>query len=98
MGEAKRKQELAATVATQLLIVPEPDRDRLADEIAATTFFHVGGTCALRNALGQRLLADRLGIMAPLVVGGMIYRGGTDPIRDSLAFCGKDNRLAKYPG
>jgi hypothetical protein len=98
VGEARRRQAREAQLAAKLLAVPDAERAAIADEVGAVVIRQpVGEGCFARNALGRRVIARRLGIVAPLVVGGLLYRAGPDDARDVIAFCGPDGRLALRP-
>src|SRR5215469_6104353 len=102
MGEAKRRK-LAGTypqpTATSISLPGDLQRDiaqsvrsvelRLLDE--GTMQRIVGGLCAPRAIVGARLL-QLLKLPAKIMLGGMIYRVGPDPVRDTVPFCGPDNQ------
>ena len=75
MAEAKRSRQ----IAERLLLTPQTLRDEIAAEVAAVDFMQPGGTCLFRNLLAQRVIASRIGIELPIVIGGMIYRCGPNP-------------------
>lgn len=71
-----------------LSIVPDRVKFALAD-IMALVEFGSGGSCVPRAAISHALFRS-LGMPSRLVCGGLLYRCGPDPIRDTLRFCGPD--------
>src|SRR6476659_9642376 len=96
MGEAKRKR-LLQQQQEQKPPAPFPVPDDVKQDIAKAVrsiewepVGGVGGMC-LFQALAGHVVLETLGIPAELTLGGMIYRAGSDPYRDVLAFCGPGN-------
>jgi hypothetical protein len=50
-----------------------------------------GGTCMWRNGIGYMTLR-LLGFKPTVCVGGMLFRAGQDPLRDTVSFCGPGNK------
>ncbi len=50
----------------------------------------IGGDCVLPAGIGYVTLG-LLGFRPQVYVGGMLFRAGRDPLRDTLTFCGPGN-------
>jgi hypothetical protein len=94
MGEAKRRQMAAA----KTFPLDESIKTDIAGIVSMFRFAEVpGGSCVPRACLGQAVLAA-CGIRSRLVAGGMLFRAGPHPIRDTLRFALPNNRGGFYQG
>jgi hypothetical protein len=94
MGEAKRRRLAAA----KILALPDDIKSDIAG-IVAMFWFHEtgGGNCIPRAIIGDAVL-QACGLPSRLTEGGMLYRAGADPRRDTLRFCLPNNLGGLYQG
>jgi hypothetical protein len=83
MGEAKRRRDLLANIPNDL-------KADIATAVRSIDFDSKFGVCGYRALTGARLL-HHLGLPVSIAAGGLLYRAGSDPTRDVVAFCGPGN-------
>jgi hypothetical protein len=92
MGEAKRRKAAGnypPTPAT--IIVPDDLKTDIATSVRSIEFTvpgAVGGQCLQRTCVGYVLLRE-LGWRCEIALGGMVYRVGPDPSRQTFSGCRK---------
>ena len=73
------------------IILPDDLKADIADTVPAFTYMQVmGGTCIVRGLVGHKLLRE-IGLEAKLTYGAILYRAGSDPMADVVAYCGQYN-------
>ena len=73
------------------IILPDDLKADIADTVRAFTYMQVmGGTCIVRGLVGHKLLRE-IGLEAKLTYGAILYRAGSDPMADVVAYCGQYN-------
>jgi hypothetical protein len=96
---SKSKASRAKEAACVLRQLPRKHQS-LSDDITITIAHIVrtfeftgsdGGNCLARAVIGHATLRA-CGLRAKLVAGGLLYRAGPDPQRDTLRFCLSDGR------
>jgi hypothetical protein len=75
----------------EAIIVPEDIKWEIAEVVRSVNLYigSPGGLCCFRMVTGYVVLRI-LKIPAGLVLGGMAYQAGPDPVRDVVGFCGRD--------
>ena len=73
------------------IVLPDDLKADIADTVRAFTYMQVmGGTCIVRGLVGHKLLRE-IGLDAKLTHGAMLFRAGSDPMADVVAYCGLYN-------
>lgn len=93
-AKCKQHRNAQRPLQNKSVVIPADLRADIAASIRGIEFSVSGGLsdglCLYRAVIGLELLR-LLDIPARLAIGGMVYRVGSDPHRDVVAFCGEDN-------